>query len=103
MPFASAAPPIVGAGSLGGRRPCSIFFRTHCAQDQKGRTDPALSDTPAHGSHERTTERRTPAPSRPSEPAQYHDGRVAGRTPTAPGKACPFLSDVVLGWARGVA
>src|SRR5207249_11505546 len=32
------------------------------AQDQKGRTDSALSDTPAHGSHERTTERRTPAP-----------------------------------------
>ena len=113
QPFASAAARRMAvAGALGGRRPCSIFFRTHCAQDQKGRTDSALSDTLAHGSHERTTERRTPAPSRPSEPEQYHDGRVAGRTPPATrkdgeispgiGTACPFLCDVVLGRERGV-
>src|SRR6266404_4595742 len=52
-----------GAALRLGRRPCE----PHCARDQKRRSVSALSDTPAHGSHERTTERRTPAPSRPSE------------------------------------
>ena len=95
-PLPSHRSPMAAAGVLAVAARVFHSFEPHCAQDQKGRIASALSATPAHGSHERTIERRTRCPPtlRASEP-EDHDGRVVGR-------ACPFLCDVLLGWERGV-
>ena len=80
-PAARRPAPLSGRarGSPSGKHQAKPFFEPYCARDQKGRTVSALSDTPAHGSHERSTEWRTRRPPDPVSPNESRMARLTAR------------------------